>query len=56
MTQLICRNCDLPYAEESDSPNPVNFRLFLCPGCGHRLGILATTRKDAAGVNIGYNY
>jgi len=35
----ICRNCDLPYVEEEDSPNPEDFRLFRCRGCGHRLGL-----------------
>lgn len=56
MAQLICRNCDVPYVEEPDSPNPEHFRLFKCPTCGHRLGVLASTHFDATGTKIGYNY
>ena len=39
--RYVCRECDLAYTEEADSPNPSNYRLYKCPGCGHRLGILS---------------
>lgn len=47
-TKLICRNCDLAYHEEPDSPNPPNFRLFRCPNCQHRLGILSIASEAMA--------
>lgn len=39
----VCRACDLPFSEESDSPNPANYRLFKCPNCGARIGMVAKT-------------